>query len=169
MGRRRAVISRAIVAGYRDSVVRVPDLVACAGGRINRAVVAASAARMAVLQQRRWSRRGGIVTSALFYLSTAPGVRRSTRAKSIICMSGSRTEIAQKVAIPGERDNAAARHAGLAVNLAGSMAVFLVETWRSRVSFQKSLHRKRMRWRRCEPREGICRHPRLSNTALHLS
>ena len=41
-----------------------------------------------------------------FYLSTAPGVRRPTRAKSIICMSGSRTEIAQKVAIPGERDNA---------------------------------------------------------------
>ena len=31
-----------------------------------------------------------------FYLSTAPGVRRPTRAKSIICMSGSRTEIAQK-------------------------------------------------------------------------
>jgi hypothetical protein len=27
-----------------------------------------------------------------FYLSTAPGVRQPTRAKSMICMSGSRTE-----------------------------------------------------------------------------
>ena len=41
-----------------------------------------------------------------FYLSTAPGGRLPTRAKSIICISASRTEIAQKVAILGERDNA---------------------------------------------------------------
>ena len=42
-----------------------------------------------------------------FYLSNAPGVRRLRRAKSIICGSSSRTEIAQKVPILGERDNSA--------------------------------------------------------------
>jgi hypothetical protein len=42
----------------------------------------------------------------VFYLSTAPDVGWPTRAKSMICLSGSRTEIAQKVPMLGERDNA---------------------------------------------------------------
>jgi hypothetical protein len=42
----------------------------------------------------------------VFYLSTEPALGWPTLAKSIICMSRSGTEIAQKVPIQGERDNA---------------------------------------------------------------
>jgi hypothetical protein len=60
-----------------------------------------------------------------FCLSTAPGIRRPTRAKSVIGMSGGRTGIAQKVVIQDEHDNAeqllgAERKAGYRSHPAGA-------------------------------------------------
>ena len=49
-----------------------------------------------------------------FLLSTAPVVHRLKQAKSIICMPGSRAEIAQKVPRLGERDNTHHRTIGIA-------------------------------------------------------
>src|SRR5271166_4031849 len=66
-----------------------------------------SVQRLEDLEEQFAKVTGGHCHVRVFHLSTAPGVRRLTRAKSIICVSGSRTEIDQKVPILGERDNAA--------------------------------------------------------------
>jgi len=82
---------------------------------VNRSAPTASSSDHTACQSRAWRarRRRWHCHVRGFYLSTVPPVRRPTRAKSTICMTGGRTEIAEKVPILDERDGVDGARTGI--------------------------------------------------------